>query len=258
MGYNARYLADVDTGWPIFGDKYVLDTIRDFIEQCAASEMYVTHRLATVKYHPFCEKWMGVEVANKAPGVGQTSSEPADVLRVTKSEATELQEIGELIKATMLAEAEGIYTFIAKDKRFAVSKLLNDVPSLMSPGTYSSLPEIAKLDFREAGRCIAFESCTAAAFHLMRGTEDTLRWFYCELVKRNRVQLMWGPMVTHLRKRRTPPPAVILDNLNSLRVNFRNPTQHPEKVYDIEEVQDLMFLSLDVINRMVRFIRTKG
>jgi hypothetical protein len=217
--------------------------------------MHVTYRLATARYGPFCDKWRDVESARKA---SQPNAEPGDALKVTKSEAAELQEIGELIKATMLAESEGIYTFIAKDKRFAVSKLLNDVPGLMSPGTYMSLPEIAKLDFREAGRCIAFESCTAAAFHLMRGTEDTLRWFYCELVKRNRVHLMWGPMVSHLRKRRTPPPAVLLDNLNSLRVNFRNPTQHPEKVYDIEEVQDLMFLSLDAVNRMVRFIQGKA
>lgn len=63
---------------------------------------------------------------------------------------------------------------------------------------------------------------------------------------------MWGPMVTHLKKRKAKPipPATLLNNLDNIRVSFRNPTQHPEKIYDIQEVQDLFGLCVDVVNRM--------
>ena len=50
---------------------------------------------------------------------------------------------------------------------------------------------------------------------------------------------MWGPMVDSLRKRKTRVSKPLLDNLDNIRYSFRNPTQHPEKTYDIEEVQDL-------------------
>ena len=104
---------------------------------------------------------------------------------------------------------------------------------------------------------LAFELPTAAAFHFLRGTEEALRDFYLKSVKRDRIKepRMWGPIVSHLRTRKKPPPALLLDNLDSLRSNFRNPTQHPEKVFDLDEAQDLLALAIDSINRMSRYSR---
>jgi hypothetical protein len=50
------------------------------------------------------------------------------------------------------------------------------------------------------------------------------------------------------------PPPLILQNLDHIRVNFRNPTQHPDKIYDIQEVQDLFGLCVDAANRMMPHI----
>jgi hypothetical protein len=52
------------------------------------------------------------------------------------------------------------------------------------------------------------------------------------------------------RRVRRPDPAV-LEHLDSIRKRFRNPTQHPEKVYDIEETQNLFGQCLSVIEAMV-------
>ncbi len=63
---------------------------------------------------------------------------------------------------------------------------------------------------------------------------------------------MWGPMIISLRKRKkSRPPDVLLNNLDNIRVSFRNPTQHPEKIYDIQEAQDLFGLCVDVVSRMI-------
>src|SRR5712692_3802367 len=153
---------------------------------------------------------------------------------------------------TLFAEAENRMTYVVTEKRLQVTKLLNAVAELFAPNVFEKLPDVAKYDFSEAGKCTAFERSTGAASHLLRGTEATLREFYSRIVKRERVNpLLWGPMVEGLRRRRTPPPRVLLDNLDNIRHNFRNPTQHPEKIYDIQEVQDLFGLCVEVVNRMV-------
>jgi hypothetical protein len=54
-----------------------------------------------------------------------------------------------------------------------------------------------------------------------------------------------------MRNRGKPPAGPLLNNLDNIREHYRNPTQHPDKVYDINEVQDLFGLCIDAINRMV-------
>lgn len=162
------------------------------------------------------------------------------------------------LEHTFAAEAGGRSAFVVTEKRIDVEKLLSDVSGLLIPAVFDSMPEIAKYDFTEAGKCIAFDRPTAAAFHLLRATESVLREFYCSIVKQNRVRvLLWKPMVEHLKKRRKKPPEELLNHLDHIRNSFRNPTQHPEKIYDIQEVQDLFSLCIDVVNRMVKLFRQK-
>jgi len=62
---------------------------------------------------------------------------------------------------------------------------------------------------------------------------------------------MWGPMITELRAKRTNrPPQVLLDSLDNIRVYYRNPTQHPDAIYDIDSAQDLFGVCIDVIGKM--------
>ena len=172
---------------------------------------------------------------------------------LTPEEAHDLRAAVDRIRPTLDAEADGNLAHIATDKRWEVRKLTDDVGSLMAPGVYDALPEIARTDFAEAGKCIAFERPTAAAFHLLRGTESVLRHFYLSVVRQKRLKNpMWGPMTEALRKRKTPPPAALLNNLDNVREHYRNPTQHPDKVYDIEEVQDLLPLCAQVVGQMAR------
>lgn len=114
------------------------------------------------------------------------------------------------------------------------------------------MPDIAQYDFMKAGKCVAYELPTAGAFHILRGTESTLRLYYCNHIKQGRLTtLLWRPMVEHLRKCKKPIPKILLDNLDNIALNFRNPTAHPEYKYDINEVQDLFNLCADVNNRMI-------
>jgi len=179
--------------------------------------------------------------------------------KLTTREASRLRNTVLDIYRTLEAEANVRQAFVVTDKRINTEKLFFSVGMLMSPGVFICLPEVAKYDFEECGRCIVFERPTAAAFHILRGTEAVLKMFYLAIVKRNRLaKPMWFDMVVALKKRRSPPPSELLDNLDHIRKSFRNPTQHPEKIYDIEEVQDLFSLCIDAINRMISYLKTKG
>lgn len=233
LGEVLWYLRYVKTDWPVHGEREVLHYINDIFAYLDEFNLPVTRRAARE-----LEK-----VRDKL-----AKSEPD--YKLTSDEASSLSTIIIDLEKTLLAEARGNVAFIVTDKRIDVNKLLYNVPSLMAPNVFDSLPDIARYDFIEAGKCIAFEVPTAAAFHLLRGTEAVLRHFYCSIVKRGRVEILWGPMVEHLRKRKTPVPGPLLDNLDNIRRSFRNPTQHPDKIYDIQEVQDLFGLCIDVVNRM--------
>jgi hypothetical protein len=179
---------------------------------------------------------------------------------ITQDESHEIRTASTAARETLLAESQGKRAYIATDKRIAVDKLTDDIGSLFSSHAFDQIPDIAKFDFEQAGRAIAFELPTAAAFHLMRATEALLRFFYESIVLRNRISepRMWGPIVEALKQRRTPPPAVLLTTLDSIRVHYRNPTQHPDKVYDMDEVQDLLATCTDVTSKMIRHLRDIG
>jgi hypothetical protein len=238
FGTTLRYLQDVKQGWHVHGEGVVLVNLDAFFEYLGEFNLPVTQRAA----------YKLQELRDKLAASGSDHT-------LTDKEAFDIKEAITTLRETLFAEARGKVAFIVTDKRIDVNKLLADIPALMAPNAFDSLPDVAKYDFIEAGKCISFERPTAAAFHLLRGTEALLRHFYCLFVKKGRVDLLWGSMVTHLRSRRRPPPRPLLDNLDNIRYSFRNPTQHPEKIYDIEEVQDLFGLCIDVVNRMAVLIR---
>jgi len=60
-------------------------------------------------------------------------------------------------------------------------------------------------------------------------------------------------MISLKRRQRGRPPDTLLNHLDNIRLTFRNPTQQPEKVYDIEEAQNLFALRAEVVSRMRRF-----
>lgn len=172
---------------------------------------------------------------------------------LTQEQSERLTAIMRQLRYTLDAELKGFEAYIVTPKRIDIEKLLKDTPSLLAPRVYSKLPEIAQFDLAEAGKCIAFERPTAAAFHILRGTESVLDSFYEAIVRQKRIPLprSWGPMVIDLKKRRKANQyEVLLNNLDNIRRSFRNPTQHPELIYDIHEVQDLWTLCVDAINRM--------
>ena len=144
--------------------------------------------------------------------------------------------------------------YVLPNRRFNSEYLLNSPHSLFKEGVFEKLDEIAKQDIASACRCILFGEATAAAFHLLRATESVLKSYYFLHKKQRRLaKPMWGPMVNELKaKTKNRPPETLLSSLDLIRTSYRNPTQHPEAVYEIDSAQDLFGVCLDVIGKMGR------
>jgi len=239
FGTSVRYLQDAAETSIIQGDSYILTNLNEFFKRLDELNLQVTKR-ASKELREFRE---GLKTALEEAVLGP--------------EAATLRKLMKDIRKTLEAELRGMEAYVVSPKRIDTEKLLKNVPSLFAPNVYDKFSDLVKLDFTEAGKCIAFERSTAAAFHILRGTEGLLRDFYCAFVKRNRCKpLLWHCMVQGLLKNtKAKKHVVLIRNLDNIRLSFRNPTQHPEKIYDIHEVQDLWGLAVDVSNRMVLAMR---
>lgn len=239
FGTCTRYLQDALPGTLIHGRGKILHNIKKFLDNLANLNLHVT----TIAARGLVSLQMELSKLNKDE-------------RLSPSHVNKLRRIMLAIRKTLGAELQRVEAFSVTPKRIDVTKLIDDVPSLFAPGIFNILPDIARYDFNEAGKCIAFERSTAAAFHSLRGTEGFLKHFYCSLIRQKRIKkFMWGPIVEDLRRRpKTKKYETLNNNLDNIRNSYRNPTQHPEMIYDIHLAQDLFNLCTEVVNRMGRIL----
>jgi hypothetical protein len=240
FGTALWYLQAVPAGVPITIEGGVRDNLESFLGHLDDLGLGVTESIARRR---------GLDILLDE----LEDADPEDEL--TDAQADRINSAVRDLRLALDAELDTKMAFIASPKRWPVEKLLHEPSSLFDPRTFPALEELSRYDFEEACRCMAFERPTAAAFHLMRGTEAVLRGFYCYTVRRERLpdgQRMWGPMVNQMRTRSKPPPSALLDELDNIRTNYRNPTQHPDAIYDIHRAQDLLGVSIAVVNQMVQ------
>lgn len=239
FGSTFDFIRGASADYPLHGKFCLIDSIEHFLNFLSDLELVVTDRAS-------------YELRNL---LGELKELPQDAT-LSSDNLERLRAIIKYLEKVIGAEIQGLEAYTLTPKTLDINKLTNNVEALFAPNTFSNLPEIARYDFMEAGKCIAFERSTAAAFHILRGTEEVLKHFYCSQIRQKRIRtFMWGPMVTDLRSRpKTAKHTTLYNNLDNIRVSFRNPTAHPEKIYDIYEVQDLWSLCVEATNRMIRIL----
>lgn len=179
------------------------------------------------------------------------TTDPTVILAASDRET--LRDAVEHFETVVTSEAKTRTYFVTVPRRYNTDFLFHSPERLFRDGAFAAMPALARYDFAEACKCIVFDRPTAAAFHMLRGTEDVLKQFYLANVRRNRLKTpMWAGMVDQLRKKQRPPvPEVLLESLDMIRRSYRNPTSHPEARYDIGEAEDLMGLCIDCVNKML-------
>lgn len=155
----------------------------------------------------------------------------------------------------LLSEASVADAYYVLEKRpYSTLALVTEGETLFPPKTVAKVPE-AKNDLREAGKCIAYELPTAAAFHIHRATEAVLRRYWSAVTggaARPKVRSM-GVYLAALKQNGCGDGKVIaaLTQMNELH---RNPTIHPEDTLTLDETIALLGMANSVVAAMLKEI----
>jgi hypothetical protein len=170
------------------------------------------------------------------------------------------------------AAVDGLRTFITRFESILSAKLpLAPVYCVPARGVFSTdslldsaddvfgdakdqVPENAKADTREAGRCLAFNLPTAAGFHIARATEavmiKAMEVFGCPPLKES--QRNWAQYIKALDE--YGADKTVTHHLSQLRELHRNPLIHPEVTLSPLEAEQLWAMCnsamLALINNM--------
>lgn len=174
---------------------------------------------------------------------------------ISADDHKKLQGILDRADAALDSELNLTQVFMTTPKKLDIDKLYKGGMDFISINAQTYMSRQARLDYRYGCRCISLQVSTAAAFHLMRSLEECVKELYFSYFRTNRLpnnQLMWGQMINALKNkaRGSKPKKDLLDNLDMFRRNYRNPTQHPEKNYNIEEAQNLLFSAIVVLSEI--------
>lgn len=143
-------------------------------------------------------------------------------------------------------------------------KGIMDIDSLVEAGEAGvgkqakNLPPLAVCDFRHAGRCLAFDLPTAAAFHSLRAGETIIKVYYKKLAgeewddKHKESQRNWGQYIKALEEAGAKP--IIVAALKQIKDLYRNPIVHPEAQLDTDEAIGLFGQVQGVVSLMLKEI----
>ena len=144
---------------------------------------------------------------------------------------------------------------------YSTDLLLSSAENTFPKDLLEQMPPQAIEDFRQAGKCLAFDAGTACAFHVFRATDAMLR-AYCRHF--NAVpsgnSRDWG---THIRELRNVlngtagkrPNVRTIELIDSIRAQDRNPLVHPELNLDADGALLMFDLCKSAISLMAMDIR---
>lgn len=170
--------------------------------------------------------------------------------------AARVKTAAEKFETVISAELSNSDTYwISPKGTHKTSTLLQSAHLELPAFIIKSMPEV-KTDFDEAGRCLLFDTSTAVGFHLLRATERVIREYYKVVtgVEPKTKFRNWGAYIKTLGACKANPK--ILNHLDHMRENYRNPILHPEVNLTADEAQVLLGVCVSAIFLMASEIKT--
>lgn len=244
MGGQLRYLASRSEGDNVFEKNCTFDNLTRFRAQLEKFGFAVSVNLFDQFFSGLMKEFSTLA----------RNSDDKDSVELTSQQAELVRDSILKLETTVFAESKTRIIAVPVPRRIELTHLLQTPEKVLGKDVYSALTELAQSDIQAACRCIAFECATAAAFHVLRAVEECVRVLYKAYFPRGNEKRPWGALTTELKnKPRKPiPDLILMTHLDHIRQRFRNPTDHPEKIYEIEEAEDLTSIAVDIINRCMR------
>jgi hypothetical protein len=162
-----------------------------------------------------------------------------------------IQSAKEAFEHVLSAELDSLNTYLLTQHGiYRTADLVERADMAFGETTRRNISEEARKDFRQGGRCLAFELPTASGFHTMRATEAVLRQYH-RLVTRLSDEERSPEMAQCINElRKSGEDGKLMGILDSIRDLHRNPQMHPEAFLTMDEAIRLFDISKSAINAM--------
>lgn len=175
------------------------------------------------------------------------------------SSAYQITSALQVFETTFAAELEKQDTFaVAQKGIYSTGELIERAENLFSAVVREQLPPEAISDIHEAGRCLAFDTPTAAGFHTLRAVESVILRYMAVLsvppLKES--ERNWGSYSRKLTEH--SGDTKIVATLDQIRTLHRNPTLHPEITLTSDEALALLGVAQSAILGMVADIKKRS
>jgi hypothetical protein len=150
---------------------------------------------------------------------------------------------------------------VPKTGIYSTSHLVDEATNTFPANLRSCLPEKTLVDWKAAGKCLAFGLFTACAFHVARSVEGTLEEYFwkCGAVDKEKPN-SWSSYINRLKEIKksrgdtanspTLPSERVIHDIERLKNDYRNPVMHPEVVIDGNNARVLFLLGESIITLM--------
>lgn len=210
---------------------------------------YWLHSLANDKVIPvpICRPvtWKAINAINEIFPADQDAMNKLDMEKeVLPHEIYPLVEAAKEFETVFSAELQNMATyFVSKKGIYDTNDLIARADDLFTETIRQQMSEQAKLDIREAGKCLAFDLATASGFHIARAVEsvllDYLRLLCSTIVENLKDSDRNLGNYIKIAKSNNGDPKVC-SSLDQFRELHRNPLIHPESVLTVEEAVTLL------------------
>lgn len=165
---------------------------------------------------------------------------------------TDFFERGRHFSSILAEDLNELDLFVVSPKRILDTKaLISGSAVSLSPEIVEDIPREGLFDAQEAGRCLAFGRATATGFHLFRLVEAVVL-LYMPILK---IELAPSDRNLGVYTKRLKERGVrsrVIELLEHLRTEYRNPLMHPDAVWDLEEATDAFLYIPSVISTLVK------
>jgi hypothetical protein len=133
-------------------------------------------------------------------------------------------------------------------RAFDINLLIEKATSLFSKDVQAWMSDDERYNISQAGKCVAFETPTAAGFHLIRAAESVIRRYYKVVVGTEPALKMrnWGTYIKFLKT--CGGDAKVIHALEQIKDLHRNPVIHPDVALTLEEAISLIGITESIIS----------
>ncbi len=158
------------------------------------------------------------------------------------------------LETVLSNDMPGVSTYVASQKGiYETDALITHADQHFPDGVRELIPDQAKKDLLESGKCLAFELPTACAFHLWRVVETVMSAYYEKLTgktfKADKVTQNWAAYIKGLNAKGANGSITVY--LDHIRDNYRNPQTHPEAMLEMNDALALFGVATSAVHQMI-------